>query len=603
VRDPWALVAVLAVLVLVVRAWGAPLGEPVAEDFDFLQRALFQRFTLFDGGGSSAFWRPIPHQLYYLAFGRLMLAHPGTVAAIHVALLALASLLLYRAFRTGRPGAWAAVVATAPVLSESTRTQIAWPSDFVELGLWLFVAIAVHETAKRRLPTALAALLGALLCKEVAVIAAALLPLMPGIGPRDRRERLRWLLAFGALTAAWAAAYLAVRSHAHLAMPHHMEEAMRTASWGERLGWALGNSVRAILSLPLVQSNNDRVIGALLAIAGLLWVAVLLRGLRHPAPRRLTAAWTAWGLTWFVLASATLTTVYPYWMPNRSAYGSLGLIAAAAELAWMAHPLMLGTLVGVRLVALLLAPGPPPRITNDAPPTGAFMDFEKHVRLQRLMRESRLALQTRIPRATPGMRIGAHYIPRHAEYAFGGYHAVRAWYDDSTLDWVPHARVKTHPDSTLAAIVEFEPEATPQISIVEPDAMRGYLEALRRIDAGDLNHADSLLDRADALQIDDNARVFRGLVAGERATVLLGRARYGEAEREAERGRRLFHANVAAHYVLACTAYYRGDLSRAAALVDSALSWNPRNPTVLALARTVREARRQSIPPPPRAVP
>src|SRR5262249_18336206 len=61
-RDPWAWVAVLGVIPLIVRAWGAPLGEPVAEDFDFLHYALFQRFSPFDGGGSSSFWRPLAHQ-------------------------------------------------------------------------------------------------------------------------------------------------------------------------------------------------------------------------------------------------------------------------------------------------------------------------------------------------------------------------------------------------------------------------------------------------------------------------------------------------------------------------------------------------------------
>ena len=593
VRDPWGLVVVAAVGTLIARAWGAPLGEPFAEDFDFLQRALFQKFTLLDGGGSTSFWRPIPHQLYYIAFGRLMLAHPGAVAAIHIALLALASLLLYRAFRTGRPGAWAAVVATAPVLSESTRTLIAWPSHFVDLSAWVFTALAAHETAKRRMPTALAALLGALLCKEIAVIAAPLLPLMPGIGPRNRGDRLRWLTAFGVATAAWAGVYLAVREHAHLAMPHHLEQAMRTASWGSRLGWSLANSLRAIMSLPLVQSTNDGAIGALLAIVALLWIAVGLRERRGRAHWGRALPWTAWGLTWFVLASATLTTVYPYWMPNRSAFGSLGLLAAAAELAWAAHPLMLGTLVGVRLVALGVAPAPPGRISSDAPQTGAFMDFEKAVRLQRLMRESRLALATRIPRATRGMRVGAHYVPRHADYAFGGYHAVRAWYRDPTLDWVPYARIRSHPDSSLAAVVEFEPEATPQVSIVEADAMRAYIKALGRVDAGDLDGADSLLHRAETLQLDDNARVFRGLVASEQARVLLGHARYEDAERLAARACELFHTNIVGNYVLACTAYYRGDLRAAAAHVDSTLKWNPTNPAALALRQTLREAARQ----------
>src|SRR5262245_54728342 len=35
-RDPWGWLAALSVLPLFLRARGAPLGEPVAEDFDFL---------------------------------------------------------------------------------------------------------------------------------------------------------------------------------------------------------------------------------------------------------------------------------------------------------------------------------------------------------------------------------------------------------------------------------------------------------------------------------------------------------------------------------------------------------------------------------------
>src|SRR5439155_4065361 len=92
-RDRWAWASVLAVLPLVIHAWGAPLGEAVAEDFDFLHRVFFSRtHTLLDGGGSSAFWRPLAHQLYYETLGPLILSHPGLVATLHVVLLALASL-------------------------------------------------------------------------------------------------------------------------------------------------------------------------------------------------------------------------------------------------------------------------------------------------------------------------------------------------------------------------------------------------------------------------------------------------------------------------------------------------------------------------------
>ena len=60
-RDPWALATLLAIVPLALRMLGAPLAEPVAEDFDFLHRALLQGFgSVLDGGGSLAFWRPIP---------------------------------------------------------------------------------------------------------------------------------------------------------------------------------------------------------------------------------------------------------------------------------------------------------------------------------------------------------------------------------------------------------------------------------------------------------------------------------------------------------------------------------------------------------------
>ena len=59
-KDGWCWAALASVVVLVAHSLGAPLGEPVAEDFDFLSRALLSgRHTLLDGGGSQAFWRPV----------------------------------------------------------------------------------------------------------------------------------------------------------------------------------------------------------------------------------------------------------------------------------------------------------------------------------------------------------------------------------------------------------------------------------------------------------------------------------------------------------------------------------------------------------------
>src|SRR5438105_10796567 len=98
--DPWAWVPLLAVIPLVLHSMGAPLGEPFADDFYFLRRALFPGpHSLFDGGGSPVFWRPLARQAYFGAFGPWMLEHPRGIVALHVALLGLSGILLYRALR------------------------------------------------------------------------------------------------------------------------------------------------------------------------------------------------------------------------------------------------------------------------------------------------------------------------------------------------------------------------------------------------------------------------------------------------------------------------------------------------------------------------
>src|SRR4029077_2640001 len=69
-RDPWALAVALAVApVLVAARTGLP-GEPVADDFGFLHRALLSGSPdWLGGGGSPLYWRPLSRQLYYRLFG------------------------------------------------------------------------------------------------------------------------------------------------------------------------------------------------------------------------------------------------------------------------------------------------------------------------------------------------------------------------------------------------------------------------------------------------------------------------------------------------------------------------------------------------------
>jgi hypothetical protein len=118
VRDPWALASLVSVAVLFLHALGAPLGEPVAEDFDFLRYANSASFSWWDGGGSASFWRPVAQQLYFRLLGGLLLTHPAWVVFVHVVLLMIATLAIYRALRAAWSPPWAAFAASFSSLSE-----------------------------------------------------------------------------------------------------------------------------------------------------------------------------------------------------------------------------------------------------------------------------------------------------------------------------------------------------------------------------------------------------------------------------------------------------------------------------------------------------
>src|SRR5262249_20610732 len=141
-KDPWAWLTLLALGPAIVHSLGAPLGEAVAEDFDFLRSALLERrHGFFEGGGSMAFWRPLAHQIYYSLLGETILSHPRIIAALHAVLLSVGSLLLYRVLRRSWPGPHAAAAAAFPLFLESVRELIAWPSHFVDLGSFFFAVL------------------------------------------------------------------------------------------------------------------------------------------------------------------------------------------------------------------------------------------------------------------------------------------------------------------------------------------------------------------------------------------------------------------------------------------------------------------------------
>lgn len=599
-RDPWSWLAALAVLPIVLHGLGAPLGEPVAEDFDFLRHnLLLGRHGLLDGGGSLAFWRPVSHQLYYTVLGSLILDHPRVVAALHAVLLALSAVLLGRALRwRGWSGSRALAAAAFPFFMESARTVFSWPSHGVELTSLLFTALALHEAARRRLATCLVALVLALLSKEVAVVAAALIPLLPAgrgaAAPIHRRERLRWALAIGATTGAWALAYLWVRHHAGLALPHQLESdpTVLRVPLASRFSWATGNSLRAVMSMPFVNVSPEVARGLVVSAAAILVAGVsgALVNRKMRAQARVAVPWIAWGLAWFVLSSATLTTIFPFWAPNRALFGSVGLGIAVVALLGASWNLLPWAFLAVRLLAFAASPGPVAAVDIDQSPTGAFMDFQQLTRLQRLMADTRVALEARFPTLPHGALIGQHNMPRRAEYAFGGDHALQCWYRDTTLRWVRYADYSRDSAVALTTIAEYQLDHRPEVALVEPAAMRAMFDGIGRMTERRFDLALDALRLAEARQRDPDARVFLATVTGKEALCLLGLGRVDSALVAGRRTIALSRENPDGRYVTALILADRGDLASAEAQVDTLLALVPGDQDALALRDMIRAA-------------
>ncbi len=593
-RDPWAWGSVLALLPLLVRCIGAPLGEPAAEDFDFLHRSLFTGTgSLLDGGGSSAFWRPVAHQVYYATLSPLILSAPRVVAALHALLLAAGALLVYRALRPQLGGGVACVAATFPAFAESTRTLVSWPTQFVDVGLYFFSALAVHEASRRRLPSAMTAGLLALLCKELAVVTLLLLPWMPGVWKPG--ERRRWAIACGALLLLWAGAYMAVRQTAHLALPHGIEQdpALLATPALERVAWAFHGSIRALSSLTLRPGAHDvwALSLGMTFLAALAFAAVAL-----PATRaRLVArrAWLSWGLAWFALASTALAPIHPLWQPNRSHFGATGAGIAAAVVMEAVHPALAGALVLARLGLLAAAPAAADHIAEEAPQTGAFMDFEQLSRLQRFMAETRRALRREYPTAESHTNLVAINLPRGLSYALGGDRAVQVWYRDSTLRIVTFRRLAADSALAMLAGVQFQPRADVQVVLLSPAAMRAQDQGYRQLQARNWTAAVEALARADSLEPDADHRVFHGNNAGYRSLALLQAGRTMEAEREARQALTMEDRDPNAYLVLASALALQGRLDEAAALAVRIESIYAGEPWVEDLRANIAAARQR----------
>jgi hypothetical protein len=603
--DPWRWAALAAVLLVFVRSLGAPFGEPVADDFDHLHHTLFAHDSSWlDGGGSRSFWRPLAYQGYYGLLHGVIVTHPAWITALHLALYAVCVWLLYDIARRHLPGPAAAVVASFPLLLESSRALLLVPVHFVDLGLIVFSVVAWRLAEAGRLGPALAALLAALLCKETAVATALVLPWLARVPPGGSRRP--WLVSTLVLTAAWAAAYLMVRRSVGLALPHGLEAHLSPQLLLEpaRYAWAIAGTLRALVSLPMLAAPREGIV-----LAGVILVlgAALVQLATAPAARARFARQRGWamaGFAWFVLASGTLLSVYPVWSPERVVYASLGLGAALTVLLWAADPALPWALLLLRLVTFVLAPGAPPRVTRDPPERGAFVDFERLARLQRLMLEARTTLQHEFPRLPPGAGVAMLHPPFMTDYA-GGDRALQVWYRDSTLRWLHWEQMADAEARSLTGALEFQEATTPQFRRIEPEALRLLFVAGKLDRAENWQASLDSLRRADQLQKDRSANHFLGRVYGLEAWCLGGLGHLPEAERTARQSLAISRENADGHLTLAALYNGRNQWRESLAQLDTLLYWYPNYQAAVIMRQGVVERLRAqglapAAPPAPR---
>jgi tetratricopeptide (TPR) repeat protein len=575
VRDPWLWAALSTLVLLVVRSLGTPFGEPVADDFDHLHHAMFSRdHSWLGAGGSGSFWRPLVYEGYYGLLQGVIRTHPVWITVLHVTLLALAVALVYDVARRHLPRPAAACVAAFMLLLESTRALITVPVHFVDLGLIVFSVVAWRAAAAGRMLASLAALAAALLCKETAVATALVLPWLAA--PRAGDTRRRWIVATFALTLVWAALYVWIRSRLALALPRGLEAHLSPALLVDplRYAWAIAGTLRALVSLPLRAAEYEWMVSAVsLVIVG---AAAVRLATDRDARARLarTRAFALTGLAWGVLATGTLLTVYPVWSPERVAYTSLGLGVATVAVLAAAHPLLPWALVALRVVTLCLAPGAPAHVTRSVPDRGAFVDFERLARLQRLMVEARTTLKREFPVLPPHAGVAMIHPPFQADYAAGD-RALQVWYADSTLRWVNWQRMAAAEARDLAGAMEFREDTEPQFRRIDPEGLRllfegGALQEEEKYAAG----LDTLR-RAAALQRDPEAHHFLGRVTGLESWCLGALGRITEAESTARQSLVIAPENADGHLTLAAIYNGRSEWRQALAQLDTLQTWYP----------------------------
>lgn len=541
---------------LAVLAWslrGAPLGTPVADDFEFLFRVgPGPNFGLLDSMGATYYWRPLSRQVWFSIMTPLLLAAPAVVAAIHVALLGATAFVLARLARRSVPWPAAALVGAAILATEPARALLTWPSGIQHLLAAFALALTAHEVlAGRRWSAALAAVAAAL-SHELGALGFVLLG-AGGLLRREGRSGWRDAALAAVLAAGYAAGYRAALAHGvHL-----------PAGGAARVAGAWPEAVRLGLQAAFnTETLREPWAGPARVVSGLLVVISLLLVLRpwkrdgHRAP----AAWLGIPLAVALIGLVPLASLLPDWNSWRAFVPVLALSFAVAFTAARAHLVLGLALVALRL-ASLAGSEPAGRVTGDPPPAVSDLSFARLTRMQTVVGGSGAIVRAaQLPPAPVVAYVG---LPEMTLNGFRGQVALQVWTRDTSARFVAYVgapEVALNPDLVLSydtrvghePVLALLPEAVRHWSLAEgaggagrlAEAREHYLLALAaqrpespslsanalqnlalyELQEGHLRQADSLNRAADRIRgMTPNGLALDALIALRRGNLALAR--------------------------------------------------------------------------------
>ncbi len=555
-----------ALLALVFSLRGAPLGTPVADDFEFLHRLRFHYgLDPFGSMGATYYWRPVSRQLWFGLVGPWLDSAPLLGAALNLALVTALAFVLYRIARRWWPAALAALVATTPLLSEPVRSLVTWPSGVQHLLATLALALAFHESLAGRRPTAALAALVAALSHELGVLAFPALVLGGALRGGAKAARVDAALA-AALFAAWLAGYGVAGAHGVVLPPGGIA---RTAS-----------GFPHALALALVAASNAE--GLSLAVAAgapvcaLAVLGIALTSLLGPAPRaRVRASGRAIALVLAVgaLAIVPLGALLPDWNAWRAFVPVTAIALAATLFAVAAHPAIGLAFVGVRLVAMLAAE-PSGVLDIQPPPSASDLSFRRLTRLQTTVSETGQTLKnTKLP---PRAWVAYWGLPQMTLNGFRESLAVQYWLRDTTARFGAFEGT-FRPETLPAKVLAYD--LRPDYDLVVPVAREALVAwTLGHAAVTDKRVAEAEAEYRRALALQDppapslTAQASHGLAILAINRGEIGRADSLIASAEAVRG-----PTPDAFALRAKLAEMVGDIPRARAALRECLTMDPNN--------------------------